>query len=58
MYSKLDRAIAYRRETKGSSDMRGFKLEISLEWSTTRICTRVYLIFNLNDLEEGVNKTK
>ena len=36
--------------------IKGFKLEISFEWSTTRICTRAYRIFNIrlyiNDLEE------
>ena len=50
--------MAYREETKGSSRWRGFKLEISFQWSATRICNRAYLMFNIvayaNDLEEWV----
>ena len=47
-YSKLDRAMAYRQDTMGSIGWRGFKLEIRFEWSTSRICTRAYLISNVH----------
>ena len=48
--------MAYRQETESSGRWGGFKLEISFEWGTTRICTRAYLVFfiYINDLEEGV----
>ena len=36
--------MTYRQETNGSGRWGGFKLEISFEWATTRICTRAYLV--------------
>ena len=45
---KLDRAVAYRHEAKGSSGWRNFKLQISFDWSTTRIDAKAYIIVYLH----------
>ena len=47
-HNKLDRAMAYRQDTQGSGRWRGFKLETSFEWGTTRICAKAYLICNIH----------
>ena len=53
MINWIEQWLTDRRQ-KSSGGWRGFELETSFEWCPTRICTRAYLIFNINDVEEGV----
>ena len=53
---RLDRAVADWQNTWGSCcGRRAYKLENSIEWGATRICTSAYFIFNIQIwLEERV----
>ena len=46
--------MADRQKTAYSS--RSFRLEISFEWGTTRICIRTFIILNIyiNDLDDNI----
>ena len=44
----IEQWLSNRQETKGGCGPRGFKLETSLEWGATRICTRADYIFGIH----------
>ena len=48
--------MAHRHEAKGSSERRGFLLEITFEWNATRIGTiwSILCLIYIHDLEEVV----
>ena len=48
--------MVHRHEAKGSSERRGFLVEISSEWNATRIGTigSILCLIYINDLEEVV----